>query len=207
MKSELFYIGKKYGRFTVSRESARERPFPYRRCMLCVCECGKKKSIRLTALLQGSIKSCGCLFDETIEKRRTANGLGKTVEYHAWQNMKLRCYSPKNSHFKNYGARGIVVSSDWLKFENFYRDMGKRPKGTSLDRIDNNGNYCKDNCRWGTQYEQSNNRTNTKRLTYKGITKSAKQWSDDLGISPKNILARLKYGWSVEEALITPIFK
>ena len=121
------------------------------------------------------------------------HGLAMTQTYHAWQAMKTRCYN-KNFHaYPNYGARGITVCERWLaSFENFYEDMGEKPCGKSLDRINNDKGYSKENCRWATNEEQQRNRRWAKLLTYKGVTKPIAEWAEITGIPYRTILGRLK---------------
>jgi hypothetical protein len=118
--------------------------------------------------------------------------------------MIQRCTNPNSEYYADYGGRGITVCEDWLKFENFYRDMGDRPsKDHSIDRSDNNGNYCKDNCRWRTNKEQQNNRGNNRLLEFNGTTKTVAGWSESVGIKYDTLYSRLRLGWSIEEALTT----
>jgi hypothetical protein len=106
-------------------------------------------------------RSCGCLKLERVKKMGLANkqhGDAKTIEYFSWANMHQRCYNPNDKDFEHYGARGISVCKRWDKYENFFDDMGRKPKGLSLGRIDNNGNYEPSNCRWETASQQNKNR-------------------------------------------------
>lgn len=109
--------------------------------------------------------------------------------------MKARCYNPKSKDYKNYGQRGIKVCQNWLdSFINFYEDMGNIPENSSLERIDNNGNYCKENCRWASRKEQARNRRNTLFYTYNNETKSVAEWADILGIKYINLIRRYQKG-------------
>jgi hypothetical protein len=119
------------------------------------------------------------------------HGLYDLPEYATWKSMVARCHKDTNNS-KNYKKRGITVCIEWRKdFYKFYEDMGKRPEGTSLDRVDNNKGYCKANCRWATPYEQANNKRNNKYITFKGKTLSLSQWSRELGISRGTLAGRL----------------
>ena len=129
----------------------------------CLCHCGKEFVARGNALRQGKVSSCGCLIPDIKSKNATTHGMTKTREYKSWGAMIARCYNPKNNRYYLYGARGVVVEKSWRKFENFFNDMGIRPTGKSLDRVDGNGDYCKSNCRWATPKEQANNRRNNKK--------------------------------------------
>lgn len=136
-----------------------------------------------------------------IYKHKIKHGMYGTKIYSRWDAMKARCLNKNSKFFKHYGGRGITICKEWLKFENFYKDMGNCPQGKSLDRIDNNGNYYKENCRWATQEEQCNNMRKNHLLTYKNKTQTIAQWSRELGIGYSTIWSRIKYGWEVEKAL------
>jgi hypothetical protein len=149
-------------------------------------------------------KSCGCLCVGSIK-----HNLCKSSEYAAYQNMKNRCYNQNNHSYSDYGGRGVSICKEWLEcFENFYLDMGDKPtQQHSIDRIDVNGNYCKENCRWATKKEQMNNiRTNLQ------FTVDGKQYSVDEVIVKYNlnidaVYNRKKLGWSEDRLLNTPIRK
>jgi len=155
--------------------------------------------------------SCGCLRAELLSvsnvESKTTHGMTATPEYSVWSAMRNRCSYPGDVSFDNYGGRGIRVCSEWdLSFESFYRDMGPRPSlEHSIDRKDNDGPYCKENCRWATRKEQCNNRRSNHLVTYLGETYTISQWSDRLGISKHVIASRLRKGWSVERALTQPV--
>lgn len=123
-----------------------------------------------------------------------------TPEYQAWASMKHRCTNPNNKRWPRYGGRGIRVCEEWMSFENFFADMGPRPPGMSLDRIDNDGNYEPANCRWASVEDQNRNRSNVIHLTHEGETLCVAEWTR-LGLGKNTIYARLQRGWSVEEAL------
>ena len=151
----------------------------------CRCDCGKEVTKRGSMLK--STQSCGCLRVELGRKSLTKHGFYKLPEFHTWKRMKLRCLDVDSDDYTDYGARGIKVCERWLEsFENFYADMGERPSPKhSIDRIDTNGNYEPNNCRWATPEEQANNRRSSVYLTHNGETLSAAQWARKLGMKPQ----------------------
>ena len=145
--------GQKFGRLTVLSKSSKRGPHG-EMFWKCLCDCGNLTEVRSDSLLGGSTKSCGCLRKEFSSNCHFKHGMCKVPTYFTWQSMIQRCENPKNRAFKNYGGRGIKICSRWHKFENFLEDMGKKPSGMSLDRIDNDGSYELRNCRWATPHEQ-----------------------------------------------------
>lgn len=132
----------------------------------------------------------------------------RTPEYACWESMIQRCTDPNFEAYHNYGGRGIKVCERWrYSFENFLADMGPRPEGKTLDRIDDDGDYEPGNCRWATWIEQGNNRRTNKVLEYRGIRKTIAEWARETGLSYETIRSRLNHGWSVERALTALIQK
>lgn len=134
-----------------------------RKMWLCLCDCGNEKIICSANLLRKDTESCGCIQRRNSVKHGHAIGVG-TKTYITWKGMIQRCSYKGHSQYKYYGQRGINVCERWKIFENFLDDMGERPDGMSIDRINNNGNYCPDNCRWVTAVEQQKNK---RRRVYK----------------------------------------
>ena len=130
------------------------------------------------------------------------HGMTGTRPYMTWQNMHRRCTEKNNKEYDRYGGRGIRVCEEWAEFEPFWRDMKDGYEDNlTLDRIDNDGDYTKENCRWATPKEQSNNKRNNVLLTYKGKTKTVAEWSRELGVNAKMVYKRVKRGWDDERAL------
>lgn len=194
----------KIGRWTVSHcvgKSKRGTPI-----WRCDCECGNSKDVLASNLRAGCSKSCGCLIKEITSKRSKTHGERNSPEYATWQGMKNRCLNQGCDQFHNYGGRGIKVCERWSSFSNFLSDMGRKPSAKhSIDRLNVDGDYCPDNCRWATSKEQQNNRRNNKLLTVNGEVKNASEWAVQFSISPHAIYERLKRGWGEEEAVTTPL--
>lgn len=190
------HVGKYYGKLYVLKQvegkAANGSPL-----YLCLCECGATR-IASCGRLVTRLRHCG---NCGVTQRH-----GKTGDrtYQTWRNMIRRCYDKKCSDYPRYGGRGIHVCYEWYSFENFLNDMGDRPARMSLDRIDVNDRYSKENCRWATAKKQMNNRTNSRYVTANGVKKTIAEWSDETGLGWQTIYGRLKLGWSDERAVTTP---
>lgn len=191
--------GEKYGLWTVLNYVGKYKTS--NNCWECVCECGRKSIIPAYRLVSGGSKACQ--FGGHMKGVNQKHGMKNTKLYSVWNNMKQRCYNSNASNYSLYGGRGIRVSDEWLaSFENFYKDMAaKYGEGVHLDRIDVNGNYCKENCRWVTPKVNATNKRNTAFVTYKGVTKRAYEWAELIGVNPKTISRRVYLGYTPEECL------
>ena len=174
----------------------------------CICDCGTIKNVRGGHLKSGKIVSCGCHKNEGVGNRSRTHGLSKTRIYRIYKHMLDRCYSSTCQDFSEYGGRGIKICDKWLKsFVNFYEWSilhGYSPI-LSIDRIDVNGNYSPENCRWATNIQQANNKRNNHYIEFDGKTMTISQWSKATGISQDAIERRInKYHWNFSDALTRP---
>lgn len=195
--------GQKFNRLTAVSFIERRNRHSY---WLFKCDCGKDHITSMNSVTMNNSKSCGCLKIEKDKVNHKKHGMTNTKEFRTWSGMKSRCYNPKlsNSNKKNYYDKGIKVCDRWIdSFENFYSDMGKAPTPNhSIDRIDVNGDYTPDNCRWATQKEQCRNKGNNVLYTINGVKKTLIEWCEDLGVSYENASQRiLRLKWPIERAL------
>lgn len=190
----VFAKGQKFGNLTVVSDLMNGK-------CLCLCNCGTSKEINKVHLRNGKIVSCGCW----NKKKSIKHGMEGTREYNTWASMLSRCRNPNNKFYKDYGGRGIRVCDRWLSFANFYDDMGEKPEGMSIDRIDTNGNYSPENCRWTSQVNQIRNRRVSPKFLWNGEMKSLAELSNDYGLPWRRVYDRMRSGWSIEKALTTPI--
>ena len=201
----LDIIGKRFGKLVVESYAELRGNSSYYNC---ICDCGNHKVIRGKSLVRGDSTSCGCKRAEVARAKATTHGMTNTTLFHIWSTMKQRCYYKKKDGYAHYGGRGITVCDEWkndfMTFYNWAMSNGYSDD-LSIDRIDVNGNYEPSNCRWATIEEQSNNKRYSHYITYQNETLTIAQWSKRLGL-PDNIIShRIKSGWSVEEALTTPV--
>lgn len=168
----------------------------------CVCDCGNKKIIAGTSLMSGYTISCGCYQKEVIGKSGITHGKSNTKLYNVYRGMIGRCYGKDRKYEKRYKDK-IFICERWLSsFQNFYDDMASSyQEGLSLDRIDNNGNYCPENCRWTTAEVQANNKSNNRLYTIGNDTFSITKWERISGTCKSTINTRLKRGWGIKEAV------
>lgn len=196
--------GERFGRLVVEARDG-SSPGSGNAEWLCLCDCGRRTRVNSKRLRRGETTSCGCYATELLVARSRTHGMRTSPTYQSWLSMRQRCTNPRAAGFDRYGGRGIRVCERWRSFESFLEDMGERPDGTSLDRLDNNGNYEPGNCRWATSLEQVRNQDNTRRLTHNGVTLTLQEWAERIGIGYGALYDRLRYGWSTEAALTTPI--
>lgn len=185
--------GKRFGRLIAVKfvQDAASAKVPTR--WNCICDCGAEVIVRGSNLLSGRTKSCGCL---ALEKQRSyykTHGQSGSRLYHIWSNMRSRCYNHKTKAYRNYGGRGISVCKEWDSFELFYDwAMQSGYEDTlTLDRINVDGDYEPNNCRWTTFAEQQRNKQNTVRVLFRGEVKSVGEWAEDLGCKHYEVFKRI----------------
>lgn len=157
MGKKVDLIGESFGQLTVTSFAGMTED-RMTRLWLCVCDCGGSITVPTKRLRNKMTKSCGCLMSKVLKVRNTTHGMADTPLYRLWSAMHSRCYNPNNEAFHRYGGRGIYVDDRWHSFENFMADVGEKPKGLSLDRLNNDGPYSAINFRWATYTEQNSNR-------------------------------------------------
>lgn len=174
----------------------------------CRCRCGKLVVVLRNSLSSGNTRSCGCLMSEAVVAAHTTHGLCRRHPlYGVWVQMRQRCNNPNSDSWRKYGGRGIRVCRRWDDFAAFARDVGARPKGASLDRVDNDGNYTPGNTRWATPIEQAANTRRANKVTYAGKMLTLAAWATRTGLRHATLLRRLTAGWPVEAMLRVPTWK
>lgn len=211
MKEATDLIGCTFGSWTVLSR-AQDKIYKdnrHHRRWICQCSCGTVKEVDECAMKNGTSTSCGCTRKEALrkgasEKNRT-HGMTNTRLYRIYRHMVNRCGNKNDIRYAHYGARGIKVCQEWDTFDKFaeWSFANGYEDSLSIDRIDVNGDYAPDNCRWATVSEQANNKTTTQLFTFAGKTQSIAQWADEYDIHYKKLWKRLHSGWSIERALLT----
>lgn len=190
-------MGNVYGHLTVTafegkiKKHAQARPY-----WRCLCACGESVVVTQNHLNNGQVTSCGCK-----NGNPESNFAKHKREYGVWAGMRDRCRNPHSTNWHKYGGRGITVCERWDDFRNFLADMGPRPDGMTLDRINNDGNYEPGNCRWATPEVQAFNTRRNRFFTYNGVTRSLTQWADAYGIKFGTLWQRIEKGWPIDIAL------
>ena len=169
----------------------------------CKCDCGNFSIIGKGNLINNHTKSCGCYMTSRIKESNSTHGLTDSSEYAIWTLIKARCTNKNSKSYKHYGGRGITICDSWINsFDTFLFDMGRRPSHLhSIDRIDNEKGYFKENCRWATKEVQANNTRRNRFIEHDGLKMTLAQWSKKIGLKAHSIHARIKRGWSIEDAL------
>lgn len=209
MKSLNIKIGQTFNRLTIIDKpfSKKDKQGNERRFVTCKCVCGRIKSYRLSKITTGHTKSCGCLAKEIIGAINRKHMLSKQRIHTIWTGMKQRCLNPKSNVYKYYGARGIKICDRWLDFKNFSEDMSPTyQERLSLDRINNDGNYCKENCRWADRRTQALNSSRSKKYLVYGEELSMTEICEKFKINPSTLRNRIYRGkLSIIEAIEKPI--
>lgn len=199
----------KFGRLTVLsvvREKGKKA------VAICACDCGNMKSITFAHIKNGGTKSCGCLRSDTSKETGRLNKTHgqsvpehRTAAYRSWECMKSRCRNPSDPSYKDYGARGVVYADDWESFDVFFKDMGERPRGKTLNRINNAQGYNKTNCEWATVKIQQRNKRNNRMVLFKEKEITLVELSEITGVPYQRLHERIvRRGWSVDDAINKP---
>ena len=197
-------VGQRFGRLTVIEQAGINK---YKKALFsCICDCGKCCEVIGSKLVSGHTKSCGCLQKEKASKRMTTHGNSMTRLAGIWYGMRKRCGDPNS---KEYGGRGIKICDEWLNsFQAFYEWAMENGYSNDLtiDRIDVNGDYCPENCRWATRQTQSNNTRANHYITYNGETRTLSEWAKHTGLKYSTLRSRINlYKWDAEKALSFPV--
>jgi hypothetical protein len=189
----IIAAGARFAKWTV----VSDRPIGTRPPLwLCRCVCGTERMVNQFHLISGDTQCCGCF---------RKHGQCHNPVYRIGRNMKDRCSNQRHKSFDDYGGRGIRVCERWEDFAAFFEDMGNRPTPEhSIERIDNNGHYCKENCRWATAIEQQRNKRNSRLIEFDGRVKCLSAWAEEFGIEMHLLYLRLKKGWDIQPALTYP---
>ena len=200
-------VGRRYGKLTVVAHSGVHTYSNGRKVHIwdCKCDCGNTKRADAGNLKSGNVRSCGCLFQPSVIS--TKHGMSRSTEFYIWSGILARCYNQNSAAYHRYGGRGIQVCDEWKEsFEAFYKDMGDRPSNNhSVDRIDNDGDYSPENCRWATRQEQGRNTSSNRWFTYNGKRMILADWAKEVGMPLARLHTRLKRGWTFEDAITIPL--
>ena len=196
--------GQRFGRWTVIEPAGKTSD--NHKLWHCRCDCGIERNVVGKELRNGKSKSCGCLSTDTFRETITKHGLRYHPLYVTWCNIHARCENSNNPEYKHYGGRGIRVCDEWKDVTSFigWAEANGYRSGLQIDRIDNNGNYEPDNCRFVTHTGNQNNKRTNRLLTYEGRTQTISQWAKELNVPSDRIRSRLNMGWNVEDVLFKP---
>lgn len=203
-------LGRRFGRLVVMKRAENGKDGRVR--WLCKCDCGNEKIVIAKLLINGCTKSCGCLNSEKAAERahnRAKHGEYKTRLYSIWTGIKDRCYRPKTIGYKNYGGKGIKMCEEWQSYISF-RDWAIAngySNELTIDRINNEKDYCPENCRWATMKQQRHNSSQNRFIVYNNETHTIDEWSEITGINYHTISSRLRRGWNVADTLTKPVQK
>lgn len=200
MPKELNLKGQEFGFLTVLAKTTNFLTFTR---WSCKCICGKKIEVQTRFLRNGVVKSCGCKTKEmqSINSGNATHRMSKSRTYKSWKMMMQRCNNPVYDSYPYYGGRGIKICDRWKEFENFLEDMGERPKDMTLDRIDSDGDYEKDNCRWATREQQVDNRRNNIYYLVNDAIMSLKQLAKFIGVTREKLYNYIYRGYTPQEAV------
>lgn len=193
-------VGEKFERLLVNQYSRKTKGG---HSWVCLCDCGKTVVILHGNLVYNRTLSCGCLRNERTRAASTTHGLSRSKEHNAWKKMRSRCLNPNDNGFKFWGGRGIKICSRWAHdFSAFFEDMGICPNsGYSIDRIDNNGDYSPENCRWASPKEQARNTRKNIILEIDGESLCLAAWSEKTGIPYHTLYGRVQRGWPKDRVI------
>ncbi len=202
--SKINRIGIKYGKLTVIKEAENRRGGKI--LWECICDCGNRVVVPSGDLATGHTQSCGCIRIKNLIKRNSSHGKSKTRLYRIWCAMKSRCTNKNYTSYCHYGGRGIQICEGWKNFENFeeWANNNGYEDNLSIERIDVDGNYEPNNCKWITIGEQANNTTHSRYITYLGERKTVRDWAKDVGLEYSCLFYRLDNGWDIQKALEIP---
>lgn len=194
--------GKRFGRLTAVSRRASDGSNAW---WSCVCECGSIKDVRLCHLQSGAVQSCGC---SKKGRHRSQHGMTNTRVYRIWRQMHQRCENPNAEGYENYGGRGILVDKNWDNFPTFFEDMGQPPtEAHTLDRVETDKGYSKENCKWATWTEQHRNRRDNRLVTAFGQTKCMTEWAEEYKLPVSTLKNRLfRANMEPEAALTAPLW-
>lgn len=203
MSKSVSMVGERFNQLVVVSEYSNG----HRVIRHCVCDCGNEIDTTLDKLKSGHTKSCGCLKSKTGDMFRT-HGMSRTRLWRIFSKMIRRCYVPEEPAYRYYGAKGIKICDEWMQDRSLFFEWAKSngySDELTIDRIDVNGNYEPDNCRWSTAREQTRNKTNNRRYTFSGRTQVLSDWAKEYEMNVATLRNRLEKGWNIEKALTTPI--